>query len=159
MTPLRINLEREEIPTHWYNVVADMTNPPAPPLGPDGNPGAAGSDGTIFPDPVLEQEMSGRALDPDPGRSARSTPSGAGPALPRLAPGAGPGYAGQDFLQSMKASRRPVWRKPNSAVPQAYFEQARRHPEIDHRDQRRPVGLVKSPTPARCSACRCASSW
>ena len=38
MTPLRINLEQEDIPTHWYNVVADLANPPAPPLGPDGNP-------------------------------------------------------------------------------------------------------------------------
>ena len=24
------------MPTHWYNVVADMPNPPAPPMGPDG---------------------------------------------------------------------------------------------------------------------------
>ena len=33
MNPLRINLEVDDIPTHWYNVVADMPNPPAPPLG------------------------------------------------------------------------------------------------------------------------------
>ena len=37
MIPLRINLEPEEIPTHWYNVAADLTNPPAPPLAPDGS--------------------------------------------------------------------------------------------------------------------------
>ena len=24
------------MPTHWYNVVADMPNPPVPPMGPDG---------------------------------------------------------------------------------------------------------------------------
>jgi predicted alternative tryptophan synthase beta-subunit len=45
MTPLRINLEQEEIPTHWYNVVADMVNPPAPPLG------AAGEDECNFSRP------------------------------------------------------------------------------------------------------------
>jgi hypothetical protein len=30
-------LEQSEIPTHWYNVVADLPNPPLPPLGPDGS--------------------------------------------------------------------------------------------------------------------------
>ena len=58
MTPLRINLEQEDIPTHWYNVVADMVNPPAPPLGPDGNPVPPEAMGAIFPGPILEQEMS-----------------------------------------------------------------------------------------------------
>ena len=36
--PTKILLEEHEIPTHWYNVVADMPNPPAPSLGPDGQP-------------------------------------------------------------------------------------------------------------------------
>jgi predicted alternative tryptophan synthase beta-subunit len=34
MQQTRITLEQNEIPTHWYNVVADMPNPPLPPLGP-----------------------------------------------------------------------------------------------------------------------------
>ena len=34
----KILLEEQDIPTHWYNVVADMPNPPVPPLGPDGKP-------------------------------------------------------------------------------------------------------------------------
>ena len=38
MMPLRTYLDPSEMPTHWYNVVADMRNPPAPPLGPDGKP-------------------------------------------------------------------------------------------------------------------------
>ena len=37
MESLRITLEQSEIPTHWYNVVADLPTPPLPPLGPDGN--------------------------------------------------------------------------------------------------------------------------
>ena len=58
MIPLRINLEPEEIPTHWYNVAADLVNPPAPPLGQDGNPVSPEQMGAIFPMPILEQEMS-----------------------------------------------------------------------------------------------------
>lgn len=58
MTPLRINLEHDDIPTHWYNVVADMPNLPPPPLGPDGKPVTPEAMGAIFPGPILEQEMS-----------------------------------------------------------------------------------------------------
>ena len=58
MIPLRISLEPEEIPSHWYNVVADLVNPPAPPLAPDGNPVTPEQMGAIFPMPILEQEMS-----------------------------------------------------------------------------------------------------
>ena len=38
MSRTKFLLDESEIPTHWYNVVADMPNPPAPPLGPDGKP-------------------------------------------------------------------------------------------------------------------------
>jgi len=38
MSETRILLEESEIPSQWYNVVADMPNPPVPPLGPDGKP-------------------------------------------------------------------------------------------------------------------------
>jgi tryptophan synthase beta chain len=38
MSVTKILLDESEIPTHWYNVVADMPNPPAPYLGPDGKP-------------------------------------------------------------------------------------------------------------------------
>ena len=58
MTQMRIQLEESDIPTHWYNVVADMPNPPAPPLGPDGKPVSPESMLTIFPGAILEQEMS-----------------------------------------------------------------------------------------------------
>ena len=58
MTPLRINLDAEDIPTQWYNVVADLAHPPAPPLGPDGKPVTPEAMGAIFPGPILEQEMS-----------------------------------------------------------------------------------------------------
>jgi tryptophan synthase beta chain len=58
MSQTRIMLDESEIPTHWYNVVADMPNPPLPPLGPDGNPVTPDQMLAIFPGNLLEQEMS-----------------------------------------------------------------------------------------------------
>ncbi|MGB4673916.1 MAG: TrpB-like pyridoxal phosphate-dependent enzyme [Azovibrio sp.] len=58
MIPLRTYLDPAEMPTHWYNVVADMKNPPAPPLGPDGKPISPEQMAAIFPMNLIEQEMS-----------------------------------------------------------------------------------------------------
>lgn len=54
----KILLDESEIPTHWYNVVADMPNPPAPVLGPDGKPVAPEALLTLFPPGIVEQEVS-----------------------------------------------------------------------------------------------------
>ncbi len=59
MENIRVQLDESEIPTHWYNVVADMPNPPAPPLGPDHKPVTPEQMLQIFPGSLLEQEMSG----------------------------------------------------------------------------------------------------
>jgi len=32
MAVTRVMLEENEIPTHWYNVVADLPHPPTPPI-------------------------------------------------------------------------------------------------------------------------------
>ncbi len=58
MENIRIQLDESEIPTHWYNVVADMPNPPAPSLSPDGKPVTPEKMMEIFPAALLEQEMS-----------------------------------------------------------------------------------------------------
>ena len=58
MQQTKILLEEHEIPTHWYNVVADMPNPPSAPLGPDGQPIGPEMMQAIFPDNIIEQEMS-----------------------------------------------------------------------------------------------------
>ncbi|RMG57063.1 MAG: TrpB-like pyridoxal phosphate-dependent enzyme [Gammaproteobacteria bacterium] len=58
MQQTKIILEESEIPTHWYNVIADMPNPPAPPLGPDGNPVTPDALAAIFPEALIEQEVS-----------------------------------------------------------------------------------------------------
>lgn len=58
MSQTKILLDESEIPTHWYNVVADMPNPPAPVLGPNGQPVTPDQLAAIFPEALIEQEVS-----------------------------------------------------------------------------------------------------
>lgn len=62
----KILLKESEMPTHWYNVMADMPNPPAPPLGPDGNPVGPEALAAIFPEELIKQEMSQERWIPIP---------------------------------------------------------------------------------------------
>ena len=62
----KILLDESDIPTHWYNVVADMPNPPAPPLGPDGKPIGPDALTAIFPMSLIEQEVSSQRWIPIP---------------------------------------------------------------------------------------------
>ncbi|MDD3447881.1 MAG: TrpB-like pyridoxal phosphate-dependent enzyme [Gammaproteobacteria bacterium] len=66
MQQTKILLDESEIPTHWYNVVADMPNPPAPPLGPDGKPLTPDALAAIFPMALIEQEVSAERWIPIP---------------------------------------------------------------------------------------------
>lgn len=59
-------LPESDIPTHWYNVVADMPNAPAPVLGPDGQPIGPEALSAIFPNAVIEQEVSRERWIPIP---------------------------------------------------------------------------------------------
>ncbi len=58
MTQTKVLLDESEIPTHWYNVVSDFPNPPAPPLGPDGQPIGPEALAPLFPMALIEQEVS-----------------------------------------------------------------------------------------------------
>jgi tryptophan synthase beta chain len=53
----KIFLPESELPTHWYNVLADMPNKPAPYLGPDGKPVTPDAMTRIFPESLVMQEM------------------------------------------------------------------------------------------------------
>jgi tryptophan synthase beta chain len=66
MSQTKILLDESDIPTHWYNVIADMPNPPAPPLGPDGKPIPPQALGAIFPEALIQQEISGERWIPIP---------------------------------------------------------------------------------------------
>jgi len=69
----RILLSEEDIPTHYYNIVADLPVPPKPPLNPQTRePMGPDEMAAIFPMNLLEQEMSGdrEIAIPDPVREA-----------------------------------------------------------------------------------------
>ena len=66
MSATKFLLPESDIPTHWYNVVADMPNRPAPPLGPDGQPIGPEALAAIFPMSLIEQEVSTERWIPIP---------------------------------------------------------------------------------------------
>lgn len=56
--PYKIYLEEQEMPTHYYNVRADMTKKPAPLLNPaTGEPMTAEQLGAVFCDELVQQEL------------------------------------------------------------------------------------------------------
>lgn len=55
----KIFLPEQEMPTHWYNIVADMPNKPLPPLDPKTmEPISPSALEAIFPKALIEQELS-----------------------------------------------------------------------------------------------------
>jgi tryptophan synthase beta chain len=55
----KIFLNESDIPTHWYNIVADMPNKPQPPLNPEtGQPAGPDDLSPIFPMGLIQQEVS-----------------------------------------------------------------------------------------------------
>jgi len=54
----KILLPEAQMPSHWYNVIADMPTPPDPYLGPDGLPVPPEAMAAIFPMSLIEQEVS-----------------------------------------------------------------------------------------------------
>lgn len=121
--PTRILLPENEIPTHWYNIVADMPNPPAPPLGPDGKPVTPEQMGAIFPEPLLAQEMSSERWIPIPDavrdayRIWRPSPLVRAVRLEQAL-----NTPAKLFFKYEGVSPSGS-HKPNSAVPQAYYNQ------------------------------------
>jgi len=62
----KILLAESDIPTHWYNVVADTPNPPSPYLGPDGKPVLPEAMLAIFPEALVKQEAGRKILRAHP---------------------------------------------------------------------------------------------
>ena len=58
MSDLKYTLEEREMPRQWYNLAADLPTPLLPPLGPDGQPVKPEMLRPVFPDNLIEQEMS-----------------------------------------------------------------------------------------------------
>ena len=58
MEQIKIVLDESEIPRQWYNLAADLPSPLQPPLGPDGKPINPEALRPVFPDNLIEQEIS-----------------------------------------------------------------------------------------------------
>jgi len=58
MAATKIFLDEKDMPRQWYNLAADLPNPPLPPLGPDGNPIGPEMLAPVFPMNLIEQEVS-----------------------------------------------------------------------------------------------------
>ncbi len=121
MEPLRFMLDQSEIPTHWYNVVADMPHPPAPTLGPDNKPVPLEKMAAIFPMALLEQEMSSDRWIPIPEpvreiyRLWRPTPLIRAKRLEDMLGTPAKIYYKNEGVSSAGSH------KPNTAVAQAYY--------------------------------------
>lgn len=63
----RFLLDDSQIPTTWYNVVADLPEPLAPYLDPAGNPAPAEALAAIFPPDIVAQEVSSERYHDIPG--------------------------------------------------------------------------------------------
>jgi tryptophan synthase beta chain len=124
MESTRIQLEAHEIPTHWYNIAADLPSPPAPPLLPDGSPAKAEQLAAIFPPAIIEQEMSqARWIEiPQEVREIYRIwrPS---PLIRAVRLEAALGTPAKIFFKYEGVSPAGS-HKPNSAVPQAYYNKA-----------------------------------
>jgi tryptophan synthase beta chain len=115
-------LGENQIPTHWYNVIADLPAPPAPVLHPGTKKPVTPQDMLpLFPPAILEQEMSSERWVAIPEEIRRIY------ALWRPAPL----YRAHRLEQALGTPARIYYKyegvspagshKPNTAVPQAYY--------------------------------------
>src|ERR1700726_4166734 len=123
MSQVKILLDESEIPSSWYNVVADMPKAPAPLLGGDGKPVDPASLAAIFPAAIIEQEISRERWIPIPEpvreiyRQWRPTPM----------------YRALRLEQALGTPAKIYYKyegvspagshKPNTSVAQAYYNQ------------------------------------
>lgn len=122
MKQRKISLEEKEIPTHWYNIVADMENKPRPPLNP-GTKEPIGPDAlaALFPQELIMQEVSQEKWVeiPEEVRDVytiwRPTPVFRAYGLEKALDTPAKIYYKNEGVSPAGSH------KPNTAVPQAYF--------------------------------------
>lgn len=122
MIPTHFTLSQNDIPTHWYNILADFPTPLAPPLHPGTKEPATLADMiAIFPENIVMQEMSPERWIPIPDEVRqvyalwRPTPL---LRAVRLEQALGtPAHIYYKYEGASPAGSH----KPNSAVPQAYY--------------------------------------
>jgi tryptophan synthase beta chain len=119
MAAKQIFLPADEIPRQWYNILADIKM--NPPLGPDGNPIKPEDLAPVFPMNIIEQEVSTqRWIDiPEPVLDVlaiwRPAPLTRADRLEKAL-----GTPARIYFKNEGVSP-PGSHKPNTAVPQAYY--------------------------------------
>ena len=122
MKTRKISLSEKEIPENWYNIVADMPNKPLPPLHP-GTREPIGPDALspLFPQELIKQEVSSEKWIPIPDE-VRNIYSMWRPT---------PLYRAYELEKALDTPAKIYYKyegvspagshKPNTAVPQAYY--------------------------------------
>ncbi len=119
MEQRKVFLSEDEMPRQWYNVLADIKM--NPPLGPDGNPVTPDQLAPVFPMNLIEQEVSTeRWIDiPEPVLDAlkiwRPAPLVRARNLEKAL-----GTPARIYFKNESLSP-PGSHKPNTAIPQAYY--------------------------------------
>src|SRR5436309_9282926 len=125
MDTVKYVLSEDQMPTAWYNIMADLPSPPPPPLHPGtGQPIGPADLSPLFPMALIMQEVSGERFIPIPEevraayRLWRPTPL----------------YRAHRLERALDTPARIFYKyegvspagshKPNTAVPQAYFNKA-----------------------------------
>ncbi len=118
---IKIFLTDEEMPRQWYNLAPDLPSPLLPSLGPDGKPIGPEALRAIFPDNLIEQEVSQqRWIDiPDEvlGHLVRWRPS---PLRRAVWLEKALGTPAKIFYKDESVSPAGS-HKPNTAIPQAWY--------------------------------------
>jgi tryptophan synthase beta chain len=118
---IKVYLNEDEMPRQWYNLAADLPSPLQPPLGPDGQPVTPDMLAPVFPMNIIEQEVSQeRWIDiPEPVLEIlarwRPSPLHRAYALEKALDTPAEIYFKNESLSP------PGSHKPNTAVPQAYY--------------------------------------
>ena len=115
--------------------------PPPPPLHPGTHQPVGPDDlAPLFPMDLILQEVSDRAVHPDPGRGPGHLPALAPvAAVPGAPAGAGARHPGPDLLQVRGCLTGRLAQAQHRGAAGVLQRQGRRQ-EADHRDRRRPVG-------------------
>ncbi|TMA24588.1 MAG: TrpB-like pyridoxal phosphate-dependent enzyme [Deltaproteobacteria bacterium] len=120
--PIKYLLREDQIPRHWYNILADLKSPPAPVLHPGTKKPVTPQDlAPLFPMSIIEQEMSAQREVPIPDEVRHAL------ALWRPSPL----YRAERFEKAIGTRSHVYYKyegvsppgshKPNTAVAQAYY--------------------------------------
>ena len=121
MEQIKVFLNEDEMPRQWYNIAADLPHPMPPPVGPDGKPIGPEMLAPVFPMNLIEQEVSTQRWIDIPEEVLQILwqwrPS---PLCRALRLEQALGTPAKIYYKNEGVSA-PGSHKPNTAVPQAYY--------------------------------------